>query len=174
MIGPQDKKATTTSFEEVDQIDLKIMEVLQQDARITNQALADRVALSPSACLRRVRDLETRGLISAYRAQIQVDRISSVMAVIAQISFSQHSIKNLQEFDDCIEAIPEIVESFRVSGNIDYMLRVVVPDIHAWKRIMTVLVNGGFGVEKITSHFLLDQIKTFKGYKLLRKSGQSS
>ncbi len=61
MTAPHEKKDTPANFEEVDQIDLKIMEVLQKDARITNQALADRVALSPSACLRRVRDLETRG-----------------------------------------------------------------------------------------------------------------
>jgi Lrp/AsnC family leucine-responsive transcriptional regulator len=173
MTAPHERKDTAMSFEEVDQIDLKIMEVLQKDARITNQALADRVALSPSACLRRVRDLETRGLISAYRAQIQVDRMRSVMVVMAHITFSLHTIKNLHEFDACIENIPEIVESYRVSGNVDYILRVVVPDMHAWKRIMTVLVNGGFGVEKIVSHFLMDQVKTFKGYKLLQKPGDS-
>jgi Lrp/AsnC family leucine-responsive transcriptional regulator len=172
MTGLHEKKGTTTGFEEVDQIDLRIMEVLQKDARITNQALADRVALSPSACLRRVRDLENRGLISAYRAQIRIDRIRSVTAVMAHISFAQHTIKNLEDFDACIESIPEIVESYRVSGNVDYILRVVVPDMHAWKRIMTVLVNGDFGVEKIVSHFLMDQIKTFKGYKLLPKPGE--
>lgn len=169
MSAPHEKKTTAMNLEEVDQIDLKIMEVLQKDARITNQALADRVALSPSACLRRVRDLETRGLISAYRAQIQVDRIRSVMVVMAHITFSEHTLKNLHEFDACIDNFPEVVESYRVSGNVDYILRVVVPDMHAWKRIMTVLVNGNFGVEKIVSHFLMDQIKTFKGYKLLQK-----
>jgi len=157
------------NFEEVDKIDLKIMEVLQKDARITNQALADRVALSPSACLRRVRDLETRGLISAYRAQIQVDRIRSVTVVMAHVSFSQHTINKFHEFDACIEGMPEIVESYRVSGNVDYILRVVVSDMHAWKKIMGLLMNGNFGVEKIISHFLMDQVKTFKGYRLLHR-----
>jgi len=173
MTAPHEKKEPAKTFEEVDQIDLRIMDVLQRDARITNQALADRVALSPSACLRRVRDLETRGLISAYRAQIQVDRIRSVTVVMAHITFSQHTIKNLHEFDACIDSIPEIVESYRVSGNVDYILRVVVPDMHAWKGIMTVLVNGGFGVEKIVSHFLMDQMKSFKGYKLLQRPDDS-
>jgi Lrp/AsnC family leucine-responsive transcriptional regulator len=171
MTFPHDKN---DSFEEVDQIDLRIMEVLQRDARITNQALADRVALSPSACLRRVRDLETRGLISAYRAQIQVDRIRSVLVVMAHITFTQHTLKNLQDFDACIESLPEIVESYRVSGNVDYILRVVVPDMHAWKKIMTILVTGNFGVEKIVSHFLMEQVKTFKGYKLLQRQGESA
>ena len=174
MTARHEKNGNASNLEEVDQIDLRIMDVLQRDARITNQALADRVALSPSACLRRVRDLETRGLISAYRAQIQVDRIRSVMVVMAHITFSQHTIKNLHDFDTCIEDIPEIVESYRVSGNVDYILRVVVPDMHDWKRIMTVLVNGGFGVEKIVSHFLMDQVKTFKGYKLLQRPGESA
>lgn len=172
MTAPHENKDTAMSFEEVDQIDLKIMEVLQRDARITNQALADRVALSPSACLRRVRDLETRGLISAYRAQIQVDRIRSVTVVMAHISFSHHALNTFHEFDECLEKIPEIVESYRVSGNVDYILRVVVPDMHAWKKIMAQLMNGGFGVEKIVSHFLMEQVKTFKGYKLLQRPGE--
>jgi Lrp/AsnC family leucine-responsive transcriptional regulator len=166
-------RETKADLEEVDQFDLRIMEILQRDARITNQALADRVALSPSACLRRVRDLETRGLISAYRAQIQVDRIRSVMVVMAHITFSQHTIQNLHDFDACIEGMPEVVESYRVSGNVDYILRVVVPDMQAWKRIMTVLVNGGFHVERIVSHFLMEQVKTFKGYKLLPQPGDN-
>lgn len=161
------------TYEQVDHFDLKIMEVLQRDARITNQALADLVALSPSACLRRVRDLEARGLISAYRAQISVDRIRSVTVVMAHISFARHAISSFRDFDACIEGIPEIVESYRVSGNVDYMLRVVVSDMQAWKKIMAIMMNGGFGVEKIVSYFLIDQMKSFKGYKLIQKTGDS-
>ena len=161
-------------YEQVDQIDLKIMEVLQRDARITNQALADRVALSPRACLRRVRDLEGRGLISAYRAQISVERIRSVTVVMAHISFTHHAMDNFRDFDACIDAIPEVMESYRVSGSVDYILRVVVHDMQDWKKIMGLLINGGFGVEKIVSHFLIDQVKLFKGYKLLQKAGSST
>lgn len=156
------------NYEGVDRTDLKIMEVLQQDARITNQALADRVALSPSACLRRVRDLESRGLISGYRAQISVDRIRSVMVVLAQLSFSHHTLATFAEFDACLEAIPEVAESYRVSGQYDYMLRVVVADLEEWKQIMAMLMNGNFGVEKIVSHFLMEQMKSFRGYPLLQ------
>jgi Lrp/AsnC family leucine-responsive transcriptional regulator len=152
---------------EIDRIDRKIMDVLQQDARMTNQALADRVALSPSACLRRVRDLEERGFITGYRAQIAVDRIRNVLIVMAQVSFERHTLTDFGAFDDCIGGMPEIVESCRVSGLYDYMLRAVVSDMQEWKRLMLVLLNGGYGVEKIVSHFLMDEMKSFSGYPLV-------
>lgn len=136
---------------DIDRIDRKIMDLLQQDARITNQALADRVALSPSACLRRVRDLEERGFITGYHAQI---------------SFERHALTDFGAFDTCIAGMPEIVESCRVSGLYDYMLRAVVDDMQDWKRLMLVMLNGGYGVEKIVSHFLMDEMKAFSGYQL--------
>jgi len=154
------------SNKNIDRIDRKIMLALQQDARMTNQALADRVALSPSACLRRVRDLEERGFITAYRAQIAIDRISNVLIVLAHISFTRHAMNDFVAFDACVEELPEVVESFRVSGAYDYMLRVVVADMQEWKAIMLRLLDGGFGVEKIVSNFLMNEIKAFRGYDL--------
>jgi Lrp/AsnC family leucine-responsive transcriptional regulator len=154
------------SQRDIDRLDRKIMDLLQQDARITNQALADRVALSPSACQRRVRDLEERGFITGYRAQIAVDRLRNVLIVMAQISFERHALREFGNFDECINGMPEIVESCRVSGQYDYMLRAVVDDIQDWKRLMLVMMNGGYGVEKIVSHFLMDEMKSFSGYQL--------
>lgn len=154
---------------DIDRTDLKILDALQQNARLTNQALADKVALSPSACLRRVRDLEERGFITGYRAEIAVDRIRAVTIVMAQISFSRHNLIDFGKFDACVNEMPEVVESCRVSGVYDYMLRAVVADIHEWKRMMVMLMNGGFGVEKIVSHFLLDQQKSFGGYPLVSR-----
>jgi Lrp/AsnC family leucine-responsive transcriptional regulator len=143
------------------------MDLLQQDARVTNQALADKVALSPSACLRRVRDLEERGFITGYRAQIAVDKIRNVLIVMAQISFERHTLNDFGAFDACLDNMPEVVESCRVSGLYDYMLRAVVSDIQEWKSLMLVMLNGGYGVEKIVSHFLMDEMKSFKGYQLI-------
>lgn len=151
---------------EIDRIDRKIIDLLQQDARVTNQALADKVALSPSACLRRVRDLEERGFITGYRAQIAVDKIRNVLIVLAQVSFERHTMNDFGAFDDCIAGMPEVVESCRVSGLYDYMLRAVVDDMQDWKRLMPVMLNGGFGVEKIVSHFLME-MKSFNGYQLI-------
>ncbi|GGD52686.1 Lrp/AsnC family transcriptional regulator [Pseudoxanthomonas indica] len=149
-----------------DRTDMKILDVLQQDARITNQALAERVALSPSACLARVRALETRGLIRAYRAHVAVDRIRSVTIVLAQVSFKQHALEEFTEFDRRILRMPEVVEACRVSGAYDYLLRVIVNDVHHWKDIARLLLGGDYGVEKIVSHFLMDEVKPFTGYPL--------
>ena len=154
------------SQRDIDRIDRKIMDLLQEDARITNQALADLVALSPSACLRRVRDLEERGFITGYRAQIAVDRIRNVLIVMAQISFERHALNDFNAFDEWVAGMPEIVESCRVSGLYDYMLRAVVDDMQDWKRLVGTMLNGGWGVEKIVSHFLMDEMKSFGGYQL--------
>ena len=150
----------------VDRTDLKILQALQQDARITNQTLADRIALSPSACLRRVRELEAKGLITGYRAHVAVDRIRTVTIVLAQVSFERHSLGCFNEFDQWVAQRPQFVESWRVSGQYDYMLRVVVNDLHDWKRLMLEMMESGFGVEKITSNFLMDEMKSFSGYPL--------
>jgi len=122
--------------------------------------------MASSACLRRVRDLEERGFITGYRAQIAVDRLRNVLIVMAQISFERHVLSEFGSFDACIAGMPEIVESCRVSGQFDYMLRAVVDDIQDWKRLMLVMMNGGYGVEKIVSHFLMDEMKSFSGYQL--------
>jgi len=154
------------ALKDIDRIDLRILNVLQQDARITNQALADRVALSPSACLRRVRELEMRGLITGYRAQVAVDRIRSATIVVAQVTFKEHALDAFSTFDKRILTMPEVVEAFRISGTYDYMLRVIVNDVHEWKDISRMLLGGNYGVEKIVSQFLMDEVKPFSGYPL--------
>jgi len=152
----------------LDRIDLKILQALQEDAQIKNRVLADQVALSPSACLRRIRDLEERGLITGYRANVSIDRIRSVTIVLAQVSFERHSVGRFVEFDAWAARTPEIVESLRISGNFDYMLRVVVSDLHDWKRIMREMTDGDFGVEKIVSNFMMEDMKSFRGYPLVQ------
>jgi len=150
----------------LDRTDLKILEVLQNNARITNQGLAERVSLSPSACLARVKALEAQGLIASYRAQIAIDRIRSVTVLFALVTFRKHALDEFKDFDACIAAMPEVVESSRISGQYDYLLRVIVDDVHHWKDIAQKLLNGGFGVERIVSNFLMDEMKSFTGYAL--------
>ncbi len=150
----------------LDRIDLKILQALQEDAHIKNRDLADHVALSASACLRRVKDLEERGLITGYRAHVAIDRIRTVTIVIAQLSFGLHSTQQFSAFDDWVTRTPEVVESVRISGHYDYMLRVVVSDIHEWKRIMREMTDADFGIEKIVTSFLMESMKSFDGYPL--------
>jgi Lrp/AsnC family leucine-responsive transcriptional regulator len=150
----------------LDRIDLKILQALQENAQIKNRELADQVALSPSACLRRIRELEIRGLITGYRAHVAIDRIRTVTIVIAQVSFERHSVGRFVGFDEWVKRTPEVVESLRISGHYDYMLRVVVSDVHDWKRVMREMTDGDFGVEKIVSSFLMEDMKSFEGYPL--------
>jgi Lrp/AsnC family leucine-responsive transcriptional regulator len=156
--------------ESLDRIDLKILQALQENAHIKNRELANQVALSPSACLRRIRELEAKGLITGYRAHVAIDRIRAPTIVIAQVSFDRHSVGRFVDFDEWARRTPEIVESLRISGHYDYMLRVVVGDIHEWKRIMRQMTERDFGVEKIVSNFLMEDMKPFAGYPLTQNS----
>lgn len=155
----------------LDRIDLRILQALQENAQIKNRVLADRVALSPSACLRRIRELEARGFITGYRAHVAIDRIRAVTLVIAQVCFERHSAGRFVGFDEWVERTPEIVESVRISGYYDYLLRVAVNDIHDWKRIMRAMTDSDFGVEKIVSSFLMEDMKPFRGYPLTSARG---
>lgn len=124
----------------------------------------------PSACLARVRTLETKGLIRGYRAHVAVDRIRSVTVVLALVTFKQHVLEEFTAFDRRILAMPEVVEACRISGASDYLLRVIVNDVHHWKDIARLLLGGDYGVEKIVSQFLMDEVKPFSGYPLVDAS----
>ncbi|MHC9083811.1 Lrp/AsnC family transcriptional regulator [Luteimonas sp. RIT-PG2_3] len=160
------------STKKLDRTDLKILNVLQEDARITNQALANQVSLSPSACLTRVRTLEAQGLISGYRAHVAVDRIRSATIVLALVAFKQHALDGFDGFDARIRQMPEIVEASRISGDYDYTMRVLVSDVHEWKDISRELLGGNYGVARIVSHFLMDEVKPFTGYPLTPRPPQ--
>lgn len=95
-----------------------------------------------------------------------LDRRRSTAIVLAQLIFKQHALNEFTEFDHRILAMPEVVEASRISGSYDYLLRVIVPDVHEWKDIARLLLGGEYGVEKIVSHFLMDEVKAFSGYPL--------
>jgi len=150
----------------LDRIDVKILQNLQAEGRITNQTLASRVALSPSACLARIRQLETDGIISGYHAHVAIELVQPSITVLAEISLKQHSPTAFTRFESTIGRMPEVVEAAQVSGQYDYLLKVVVPDIRAWRELAARLQEGENGVERVISHILLKDAKTFKGFPL--------
>lgn len=150
----------------LDRTDLKILEVLQAEGRITIQALSDRVALSPSACVARVRQLEASGIISGYHAHVALELVRSTLVIYAEVTLSRHSPSAFGQFEAAIGALPEIVEAGQVSGPFDYLLKVVVPDVQAWRELAARLQDGAAGVEKVTSHILLKPAKRFAGLPL--------
>lgn len=148
----------------LDRIDRKILAALQADARLTNQALSDRVALSPSACLARVRRLEREGFIQGYHARLDPFSIEVGLILFAEVVLRSQGAEDLAEFDKVISTIPQIVEASHVSGNYDYLLKVVVADLDEWARITGRLTANGGGVDRLTTLVLLHKSKIFVGY----------
>jgi len=150
----------------LDRIDVKILQALQAEGRITNQKLALKVALSPSACLARIRQLEAEGFITGYHARLALERIQPTLTVLAEISLKRHSPTEFARFEAAIGRMPEIVEAAQVSGQYDYLLKVVVPDVASWRELAAQLQNDESGVEKVISHILLKDAKAFRGFPL--------
>jgi DNA-binding Lrp family transcriptional regulator len=150
----------------LDRTDLKILQALQAEGRLTNQTLAARVALSPSACLARIRHLESSGVISGYHAHIVVEQVRPTLMILAEISLRQHNSAEFARFEAAIKAIPEIIEAAQVSGQFDYLLKVIVPDIRTWREVAGRLQDSDAGVEKVFTHIVLKEAKPFSGFPL--------
>ena len=149
-----------------DRIDRKILAQLQAEGRLTNQALADRVALSPSACLARVRRLEQAGIIQGYHARLDPFRLDIGLVLFAEVTLKAHGTEALARFDAAIAALPQIVEASHVSGAFDYLLKVVVADMPEWTRIGEQLTAADVGADRINTHVLLRKSRIFVGYPI--------
>ena len=148
----------------LDRIDRNILRILQADGRITNQALAPRVGLSPSACLARVRNLEKAGVIQGYHARLDPYRLDIGLVLFAEVTLEGRQPDEPARFEAAIEALPQVVEVSDVSGDVDYILKVVVADMAEWIRLKEALVGGNNGVARITTHVLMSKPKIFVGY----------
>ena len=150
----------------LDRIDRKILANLQAEGRLTNQALAERVALSPSACLARVKRLEQAGIIQGYHARLDPFCLDVGVVLFAEVTLKAHGSADLARFDAAVAMLPQIVESSHVSGAFDYLLKVVVSDLAAWNQITEELTGGDVGADRINTHVLLRKPKVFVGYPI--------
>ena len=139
----------------LDRTDRLILEVLQQDARITNAALAEKVHLSESACLRRVRALESSGLIAGYGARIDQDKAGLPVNVFVHITLDRQDQTDLQAFESAVRRIPEVMECYLMSGDYDYLIRVVVADTADFERVHSQELTRLPGVARVHSSFAL-------------------
>jgi DNA-binding Lrp family transcriptional regulator len=149
-----------------DRTDAKILDVLQAEGRITIQSLSERVSLSPSACLARVRQMEAAGIITGYHAHIAREKLRPTLVIHAEVTLARHNPDAFDRFESAIGTIPQIVEAAQVSGPFDYLLKVVVGDVEAWRKLAARLQDGSSGVEKVTSHIQLKSAKRFDGLPL--------
>lgn len=143
----------------LDSIDLAILAELQRDGSLTNVALAQRVHLSPSPCLARVRALEQAGTIRRYVALVDPESVGLGVSVFISISLREQNTATLSEFERRIGACDEVMEAYLMTGDADYLLRVVVPDIRALEHFILERLSPIPGVEKIRSSFTLKQVR---------------
>jgi DNA-binding Lrp family transcriptional regulator len=145
--------------ESLDAIDRRILAELQQNARIANADLAREVGLSPSPCLRRVRDLEEAGVIRSYVALLEPAAVGLPISVFVQVTLERQIEKALETFEQAILQRPEVMECYLMTGDADYLLRVVVADLTAYERFLKDHLTRVQGVASIKSSFALKQVK---------------
>lgn len=143
----------------LDAIDLRILRELQADARIANLALAERVGLSPSPCSRRVRLLEEAGLIAGYRAMIDRAGVGLSLTVFAGIRVERHSLENADAFVGAVLAMPHVVACHLVSGDADFLIEVVVPDMTTYESVVLRHLLSLPAVRDIRSNFAMKSYK---------------
>jgi Lrp/AsnC family leucine-responsive transcriptional regulator len=142
-----------------DAIDHRIVAALQADGRLTNLELAERVGLSPSPCLRRVKRLERDGYIETYRAMLQRDRLGLGLTVFVGVKIGGHANVEAESFQDAIVALPEVVACNLVSGEADYLLEVVVPDLAHYQRFLVGKLLNLAIVREVRSNIAIQTLK---------------
>jgi Lrp/AsnC family transcriptional regulator, leucine-responsive regulatory protein len=145
--------------EAIDAIDRKILDRLQEEARLSNVELARAVNLSPSPCLARVRRLEESGLIRRYVTLLDPVKLGLTVSVLVQVTLEKQIEPALEAFEKAIRARPEVMECYLMTGDADYLLRVVVPDVPAFERFILDFLSRVPGVGNIKSSFALKQVK---------------
>lgn len=144
---------------ELDRIDRQILEVLQQDGRINNQDLADRIGLSPSPCLRRVRALEESGLIAGYRALLDAKKLGLSLMALVHISMDQHTPERFANFEASVQVLPEVLECLLITGQAaDYQLKLVVRDMDHFQALLLGKLTRIQGVTGVHSSFVMRQV----------------
>lgn len=143
----------------LDVIDCKILDRLQGNARISNVELADAVGLSPTPCLRRVRELERLGVIRQYVALLDPQAIGLPVSVFVNVTLEKQAAQALENFEAAVRRRPEVMECYMMTGEADYLLRVVVPDVAAYQQFLVGHLSRMPGVESTKSSFALKHVK---------------
>ena len=143
----------------LDDIDRKILAVLQTDGRISLADLSAKVGLSPSPCLRRIRMLERDGIIARYAAVLSQDKVGLPVSVFVSIKLESQREQALERFNKAIAKWPEVLECYLMTGPRDYLLRIVVADLSAYERFLKEKLTKVDGIASIESSFALAQVK---------------
>jgi Lrp/AsnC family transcriptional regulator len=142
----------------MDAIDRKLLGILQQDAALSLDDLSERVGLSRNACWRRVKRLEDDGVIKARVTLLDANRINVGLTAFITLRATEHSAKWLEQFSKAARDIPEIVAVYRMTGDVDYLLQAVIPDVAAYDRLYKRLI-GRITLADVSSSFVMEEIK---------------
>ena len=142
----------------MDYIEYKILSTLQKNARLTNLELAKQVGLSASPCLRRVKALEDTGIISGYSAIIDQNKVDLSVNVFVQVSLERQSEEGLEVFEEKIIEYNEVMEAYLMTGEADYLLRIVVKDLQTYEKFLKENLTRIPGISSIRSYFSLKQV----------------
>jgi Lrp/AsnC family leucine-responsive transcriptional regulator len=152
-------KPAISAKTELTGIDRRILRALQEDGRMTIQAIADRVGLSASPCLRRIRQMEEAGIIAAYSAVVDQKAVGLPVSVFISIKLERQRAEELDRFGEAIAGWPEVMECYLMTGQFDFLLRVVCADLAAYEAFLREKLTQVAGVSSIESSFSLGQVK---------------
>jgi DNA-binding Lrp family transcriptional regulator len=144
---------------QLDHFDRHILACRQSDGRIANQALAEQVGLSAAACWRRVKALTEAGVLQGTSSQVQAEALGYHLCVFLMVSLTRHSEELTQAFEDTVRSYPEVLQFYAVTGDADYMLRVLMPDMASYDRFLTQKIFTLPSVAQVKSNFSLREIK---------------
>lgn len=142
----------------LDDMDVKILSILQDDCTRAVADIGKEVGLSTTPCWRRIQKLEETGVIRRRVAVLEPDKVNAGVTVFVSIKTDKHSVAWLDKFHKAVDDFPEVIEFYRMSGDVDYLLRVVVPDIHAYDAFYKKLISR-IEIAKVSSAFAMEQLK---------------
>lgn len=143
----------------LDAIDLKILDAIQRDGRITKLALAERVGLSPTPCWMRLRRLEAAGIIAGYHARIAMRSVAPVASVLMEVTLGNHRQADFDRFERAVRDMPEIVACWSVGGGVDYILKVLARDIDAYQRLVDAMLEREIGIDRYFTYIVTRTVK---------------
>jgi Lrp/AsnC family leucine-responsive transcriptional regulator len=144
---------------ELDTVDCRIITELQSDGRLSNVELADRVGLSPSPCLRRIKRLETSGYIEGYRAALKRELVGLGFSVFLSVKLNEHANERVAQFEKTMVDLPEVIACHLVSGEADYLLEIVVPDLPAYQHFLVGKLLNLPVVREVRSNIAIQSLK---------------
>jgi Lrp/AsnC family transcriptional regulator, leucine-responsive regulatory protein len=156
--------------EQLDKFDLRLLQELQKDGRLTNNELGERIALSPSQCSRRRTRLESEGYIRGYQANLDRQKLGLDMLVVISVTLATHNRDNARRFSQLVNGLPEVLEAYALTGEMDYHLKIATRGLAGLSRFVNDVLLPHESVQHVKTSIVLDTLKTFEGLPVLMSS----